>query len=203
MHSSVRRRFNWWRRHPDRVHWLVVGVLTTVVALLMVSAEGRSRRAVAAWGETVPVVRALSPLEAGVDVPAGAVELMAAPRALVPVGALDTLDQVSAPSRAVPSGAIVTRLDIMAPSAAPLSGRAIAIPVPRHQPIPAPGARIELVLSTHVDPYGDTGTPTQLVPAVVLQSNEEVWLVEVEERYAITVATATISGTLVPLMLSR
>jgi hypothetical protein len=181
----------------------VVIALATIVAALMISAERRSRGAVAAWGEPVTVVRVVSPLPAGSEVSSGAVELVTAPRALVPEGALSKLDQVGVPTRAVAAGSILNRLDVEAHSAWPQFGRAVAVPVPAHHPAPAPGARIELVLSTHVDPYEPAATQHQVVPAVVLQGDDNSWLVEVDEAHAVTVAAATISGTIVPVLLPR
>ena len=200
MHTNIVHRLPRWRHRPERVHWTVVAVLAAVAGFIVLSAEQRSSDAVSAWGDSVLVVRATRGLDAG-ELPSGdAIETVEVPSALVPDAALRARSEVTQLVRPVAAGALLTRLDVSVQERIPAGTRAIGIAVAAHQPIPAAGTRLELVVNPVMDPYGGATASPRTVDATVLWADEVSWLVAVAEADALVVATATISGTVVPLL---
>ena len=100
-----------WQRRPNLVHWTAVGAVALVALVLVSGMTGRARTAAAAWGTSVRVLAAQSPLAVGTS-PEGQVDLIEVPAHLVPAGALTSAFELGELTRAVPRGGPVDRIGL-------------------------------------------------------------------------------------------
>lgn len=192
-----------WQRRPNLVHWTAVSAVALVALVLVAGTQGRARSAAAAWGTPVRVLAASSPLAIGTPVD-GKVDLVEVPAHLVPAGALTSTLDVGAVSRTVPRGGLLTELDVDPASGVSPKRRGIGIGVPRHAPQVRPGTAVELMLLAEIDPFLPTGPGVEVdrVRAHVLASSEDRWFVEVDPADLESVAQASATGVIVPVVLS-
>ena len=192
-----------WRRRPNTVHWAAVGVVALVALLLVAGTAGRARSAAAAWGTSVRVLAAQTSLAMGSS-PTEHVDLVDVPAHLVPAGALTSALGLGELTRAVPQGALLTELDFHPASGVSPGRRGIGISVVPHAPDVKPGTPVELMLFVDVDPFdpaaGDADAAR--VPAYVLAASRDRWLVEIEPVHLDSVARASATGVVVPIVLS-
>ncbi|WP_419916401.1 hypothetical protein [Candidatus Poriferisodalis sp.] len=192
-----------WRRRPNLVHWAAVGVVALVALLLVAGAAGRARAAAAAWGTSVRVLAAQTSLAVG-STPTEHVDLVEVPAHLVPAGALTSAFALGELTRAVPRGALLTELDFHPASGVSPGRRGIGISVVPHAPDVKPGTPVELMLFADIDPFDpDVGDADPArVPAFVLAASRDRWLVEVEPVHLDSVARASATGVVVPVVVS-
>jgi len=132
------------------------------------------------------------------------VDLVDVPAHLVPAGALTSALGLGELTRAVPQGALLTELDFHPASGVSPGRRGIGISVVPHAPDVKPGTPVELMLFVDVDPFdpaaGDADAAR--VPAYVLAASRDRWLVEIEPVHLDSVARASATGVVVPIVLS-
>ena len=192
-----------WNRRPNLVHWTAVGVVALVALVLVAGTQGRARSAAAAWGTPVRVLAASAPLAIGTPVD-GNVDLVDVPAHLVPAGALTSTLGVGEVTRPVPRGGLLTELDVDATSGVSTGRRGIGIGVSRHAPEARPGTAVELMLFADIDPFGpaDADAAAERVRANVLASSADRWFVEIDPADLESVARASATGVIVPVVLS-
>ncbi len=192
-----------WRRRPNTVHWAAVGVVALVALLLVAGTAGRARSAAAAWGTSVRVLAAQTSLAMGSS-PTEHVDLVDVPAHLVPAGALTSALGLGELTRAVPQGALLTELDFHPASGVSPGRRGIGISVVPHAPDVKPGTPVELMLFADVDPFDPAASDADAtrVPAYVLAASRDRWLVEIEPVHLDSVARASATGVVVPIVLS-
>ncbi len=192
-----------WQRRPNLVHWTAVGTIALVALVLVAGTQGRARSAAAAWGAPVRVLAASSPLAIGNSVE-GNVDLVEVPAHLVPAGALTSTLDVGDVTRSVPRGGLLTELDIDPTSGVAPGRRGIGIGVGPHAPEVRPGTAVELMLFADIDPFSpaDADVSADRVQAYVLASEADRWLVEVDPADLESVARASATGVIVPVVLS-
>jgi len=192
-----------WRRRPNTVHWAAVGVVALVALLLVAGTAGRARSAAAAWGTSVRVLAAQTSLAMGSS-PTEHVDLVDVPVHLVPAGALTSALGLGELTRAVPQGALLTELDFHPASGVSPGRRGIGISVVPHAPDVKPGTPVELMLFADVDPFDPAASDADAarVPAYVLAASRDRWLVEIEPVHLDSVARASATGVVVPIVLS-
>ncbi|WP_419862689.1 hypothetical protein [Candidatus Poriferisodalis sp.] len=192
-----------WRRRPNTAHWAAVGVVALVALLLVAGTAGRARSAAAAWGTSVRVLAAQTSLAVGSS-PTEHVDLVDVPAHLVPAGALTSAFGLGELTRAVPQGALLTELDFHPASGVSPGRRGIGISVVPHAPDVKPGTPVELMLFADVDPFDPAASDADAarVPAYVLAASRDRWLVEIEPVYLDSVARASATGVVVPIVLS-
>ena len=193
-----------WHRRPNLVHWTAVGVVALVALVLVAGTQGRARSAAAAWGTPVRVLAASSPLATGTPVD-GNVDLVEVPAHLVPAGALSSTLDAGEVTRAVPRGGLLTELDVDPTSGVSPGRRGIGIGVSPHAPEVRPGTAVELMLFADIDPFGpaDAGAEAERVVAHVLAWSPERWFVELDPADLESVARASATGVIVPVVLAR
>jgi len=192
-----------WRRRPNTVHWAAVGVVALVALLLVAGTAGRARSAAAAWGTSVRVLAAQTSLAMGSS-PTEHVDLVDVPVHLVPAGALTSALGLGELTRAVPQGALLTEIDFHPASGVSPGRRGIGISVVPHAPDVKPGTPVELMLFADVDPFDPAASDADAarVPAYVLAASRDRWLVEIEPVHLDSVARASATGVVVPIVLS-
>ena len=192
-----------WRRRPNAVHWAAVGAVALVALMLVAGTAGRARSAAAAWGTSVRVLAAQTPLAVGSS-PEEHVDLVEVPTHLVPAGALTSAFGLGELTRAVPRGALLTELDFSPASGVGPGRRGIGISVVPHAPDVNPGTPVELMLFADIDPFDPAASNTDVarVPAFVLAASRDRWLVEIEPAHLDSVARASATGVVVPVVLS-
>ena len=193
-----------WRRRPNAVHWTAVGVVALVALLLVSGMAGRARSAAAAWGTSVRVLAAQTPLAVG-SLPEAHVDLVEVPAHLVPTGALTSAIGLGELTRAVPRGALLTELDFHPASGVSPGRRGVGISVVHHAPDVKPGTPVELMLFADIDPFdpGAGNESVARVPAFVLAASQDRWFVEIEPPHLDAVARASATGVVVPVVLDR
>ena len=193
-----------WRRRPNVVHWAAVAVVALVALLLVAGSAGRARSAAVAWGTSVRVLAAQTSLAVGSS-PTEHVDLVEVPAHLVPAGALTSAFGLGELSRAVPQGALLTELDFHPASGVSPGRRGIGISVVPHAPDVQPGTPVELMLFADVDPFDPAASHADAarVPAFVLAASRDRWLVEIEPVHLDSVARASATGVVVPIVLDR
>ena len=190
-------------RRPNLVHWTAVGAVALVALVLVAGTQGRARSAAAAWGTPVRVLAASSPLTIGTPVE-GNVDLVEVPAHLVPAGALTGTLEAGAVTRAVPRGGVLTELDVDPASGVSPERRGIGIGVSPHAPEVRSGTAVELMLFADIDPFGpaDPDAGVDRVRAHVLASSADRWFVEIDPADLESVARASATGVIVPVVLS-
>ena len=192
-----------WQRRPNLVHWTAVGAVALVALVLVSGMTGRARTAAAAWGTSVRVLAAQSPLAVGTS-PEGHVDLIEVPAHLVPAGALTSAFELGELTRAVPRGGLLTELDFHPAAGVSPGRRGIGISVVSHAPDVEPGTGVELLLFADIDPFdasAGNASPDR-VPAYVLAASADRWFVEIEPVHLEGVARASATGIVVPVVLS-
>jgi hypothetical protein len=192
-----------WRHRPNVVHWVAVGAVALVALLLVAGTAGQARSAAAAWGTSVRVLAAQTPLAVGSS-PGEHVDLVEVPAHLVPAGALTSAFGLGELTRAVPQGALLTELDFHPASGVTPGRRGIGISVVPHAPDVKAGTPVELMLFAEVDPFDPAASHASVVrvPAFVLAASRDRWLVEIEPAHLDAVARASATGVVVPIVLS-
>lgn len=192
-----------WRRRPNAAHWTAVGVVALVALLLVTGMAGRARSAASAWGTSVRVLAAQTSLAVGSS-PAEHVDLVEVPAHLVPAGALTSAIGLGELTRPVPRGALLTELDFSPASGVSSGRRGIGISVVHHAPDVNPGTPVELMLFADIDPFDPATGDAEVarVPAFVLAASRDRWLVEIEPVHLDSVARASATGVVVPVVLS-
>lgn len=191
-----------WQRRPNLVHWTAVGAVALVALMLVAGTQGRARSAAASWGTPVRVLAANSPLAIGTSVE-GNVDLVEVPAHLVPAGALTSTLDIGDVTRTVPRGGLLTELDVEPASGVAPGRRGIGIGVSAHAPEVRPGTAVELMLFADIDPFNpaDASVSADRVRAHVLASAADQWLVEVDPADLESVARASATGVIVPVVL--
>ncbi len=192
-----------WQRRPNLVHWTAVGVVALIALVLVSGTQGRARSAAAAWGTPVRVLAANSPLAIGTPVE-GNVDLVEVPAHLVPAGALTSTLGIGEVTRAVPRGGVLTGLDVDPASSVSPQRRGIGIGVGPYAPEVQPGTAVELMLFADIDPFqpAEPDIGADRVGAYVLAVSQERWFVEVDPADLESVARASATGVIVPVVLS-
>ncbi|WP_419947253.1 hypothetical protein [Candidatus Poriferisodalis sp.] len=192
-----------WHRRPNLVHWTAVGAVALVALVLVAGTQGRARSAATAWGTPVRVLAASSPLAIGTSVD-GNVDLVEVPAHLVPAGALTSTLDVGKVTRTVPRGGLLTELDVDPTSGVSGGRRGVGIGVSPHAPEVRPGTAVELLLFADIDPFqpADTSVGAERVRAHVLASAADRWFVEIDPADLESVARASATGVIVPVVLS-
>lgn len=194
-----------WQRRPNVVHWTAVGIVALIAAVLVTGMVGRARTAAGAWGTSVRVLAAQTPLAMGTTPTGDAVAAVDVPAHLVPAGALASPSEVGELARAVPEGGLLTVLDFNAPASVGAGRRGIGVAVAQSAPDVSPGSAVELLLFADIDPFAPdaTGSVAERVPARVLEASPERWFVEVDPLHLDAVARASATGIVVPVIVGR
>ncbi len=188
------------RRHP-RARVLLSAVLLAAAFLVAHRSLTAAAAARADWGRTVPAVVAVDDIEAG-DALSGATEVRDLPAAVVPDGALTSLDGDESARAALYAGEIVVAARV-APdgltgvaAAVPDGHRAVAVPTqPGAAPTLSVGDLVDVLVA--VDPAFSGGVPPGFAvaeAAPVIDIGDEAVTVAVPRSASPRVAFAVSQG---------
>ena len=133
------------------VHWLLIGLAALLTAAFVYSRAAGAEHARQRWGTARSVVVAVRDLPAGHRVEPGDVRRRSWPAALVPAGALSSLDDGVVVAAPVVAGEPVVRSRLGRARAGPVAAalapgrRAVTLPVGDAPPPVAVGDRVDLV----------------------------------------------------------
>jgi pilus assembly protein CpaB len=133
------------------VHWLLIGLAALLTAAFVYSRAAGAEHARQRWGTARSVVVAVRDLPAGHRVEPGDVRRQSWPAALVPTGALSSLDDGVVVAAPVVAGEPVVRSRLGRARAGPVAAalapgrRAVTLPVGDAPPPVAVGDRVDLV----------------------------------------------------------
>ena len=177
-----------------------MGAIALVAALLVVAAQRGASQAAAQWGTQVWVLQAQRDLEPGRAPAEADVAAVAVPSHLVPTGALVDASQLGALTRTVPSGALLAGADLANRTIVGPGRRGVGIPVEAHTPQVEPGTAVELLLFGELDPFEPVVAAPGRVPATVISTHADGWVVDVSPVDAVAVAQTALTGQVVPVL---
>ena len=180
------------------VHWLLIGLAALLTGAFVYSRAAGAQEARQRWGTARSVVVAIHDLPAGHRVGPGDVRRQSWPAALVPAGALSSLDDGVVVAAPVVAGEPVVRSRLGRARAGPVAAtlapgrRAVTLPVGDAPPPVAVGDQVDLVAS------GST-VAAQLVArgATVMAVRERAVVVAVTTDELPAVAGGLVDGTVV------